>query len=198
MDDLGVHMPCVDLRDRADLRMVHDNGIALYMRVALIISDCLRMEHLLGITFADRSGYDPGGAVLSIQFHIHIGHRSLSLVRHQLLRHKKLRIVRKLNVVFPLCGINALDLCRFKGKHRILTDIDLCHRIEHLLPCPVSFCIVIFHIFYIRILSYMECMDSVVARLTASLSVNPAAGNDRDVSAILDIEIIVYNINAFL
>ena len=44
----------------------------------------------------------------------------------------------------------------------------------------------------------MECMDSVVARLTASLSMDPAAGNDRDVSAVLDIEIIVYNINAFL
>ena len=168
------------------------------MRVALIISDCLRMEYLLGIAFADRSGYDPGRTVLSIQFHIHIGHCSLPLVRHQLLCHKKLCIIRKLNVILALCGINALDLCRFKSKHRILTDIDLCHRIEHLLSCAFSLCVVIFHIFDIRILAHVKGMDSVVARLTAALSMDPAAGNDRDVSAVLDIEIIVYNINAFL
>ena len=66
MDDLGVHMLRVDLRDGADLRLIHDNGIALDMRMAPAASNGSWMEHLTGVSFTDRTGYDPGRTVLSI------------------------------------------------------------------------------------------------------------------------------------
>ena len=198
MDDLGVNMSCIDLRNRTDLCMIHDNGITLHMGMAPVISYRLRMEHLLGISFADRSGHNPCGAVLAVQLHVHIGHCGLSFVCHKLLCYKKLCIIGKLDIILALRRIYSFDLCRLKRKHGVLADIDLCHRVEHFLPRPVSFCIMIFHIFDIRILSHMECMNPVVARLAASLSMDSASGNDRYVSAVFNIKIIVYDINAFL
>ena len=168
------------------------------MGMTLVVSNRLRVEHLLGVSFSYRTGYNPCGAVLPVQFHVHIRNRSLPLVCHKLLCHKKLCIVGKLDIILTLRRIYSFDLCRLKRKDRVLADIDLRHRVEDLLSRPISLSIMIFHIFYIRVLSHMKCMDPVVAGLAASLPVDTAAGDDRNVRSVLDIEIVVYDINAFL
>ena len=117
---------------------------------------------------------------------------------HQLFCNEKLRIIGKFDIIFPLCGIYTFNLGCFKGKYRIFSDIDLCHRVENLFSTSVSFRVMVFHIFYISILSHVESVDSVVTGLTAAFPVDPASGNDGHVCSVLYIEIIIYNVNAFL
>ena len=62
VDDLGVYVFCVDLGDGADLRLIHDDGVALDMCVALVISDRSGMKYLSGRSFSDGTGDDPGRA----------------------------------------------------------------------------------------------------------------------------------------
>src|SRR5699024_9530136 len=66
MDDLRVHVARIDLRDGADLRLVHNDRVTLDMGVASVISDGPGMEHLLGRSFSHGAGHDPCRAVLSV------------------------------------------------------------------------------------------------------------------------------------
>ena len=55
VDDCRIHMFCLDLRNRSDLCVIHDDRIALDMGVAFVFADCLRMEDLGGIALSDRT-----------------------------------------------------------------------------------------------------------------------------------------------
>ena len=55
MDDCRIHMLCLDLRNRSDLGVIHDDRIALDMGVAFVFADCLGMEDLGGIALSDRT-----------------------------------------------------------------------------------------------------------------------------------------------
>ena len=66
MDDCRVEITRADLRDRADLRMVHDDRVTLDMRLALVVADRLRVERLDGISLSDGSGDDLCGALLPV------------------------------------------------------------------------------------------------------------------------------------
>ena len=54
MDDRRVEITRADLRDRADLRMVHDDRVTLDMRLALVVADRLRVERLDGISLPNK------------------------------------------------------------------------------------------------------------------------------------------------
>lgn len=66
MDDRRVEISRADLRDGADLGVIHNNGVTLDMGLAFVVSDRLRVECLDGIALSDGSGDDLGGAVLAI------------------------------------------------------------------------------------------------------------------------------------
>lgn len=51
VDDCRIHMFCLDLRNRSDLGVIHDDRIALDMGVAFVFADCLRMEDLGELPF---------------------------------------------------------------------------------------------------------------------------------------------------
>ena len=64
---------CVNLRNRADFCVIHDNRVALYMSMAKIFTDCSWVKYLPGAAFCNGSGYDLCRASFTIHFYHHIG-----------------------------------------------------------------------------------------------------------------------------
>ena len=85
MDNCCIYMFCVNLRNRADFCVIHDNRIALYMSMAEIFTDCSWVKYLPGAAFCNGSGYDLCRASFTIHFYHHIGSCFLVSMCHQLL-----------------------------------------------------------------------------------------------------------------
>ncbi len=58
MDNCCIYMFCVNLRNRADFSVIHDNRVALYVSMAEIFTDCSWVKYLPGAAFCNGSGYD--------------------------------------------------------------------------------------------------------------------------------------------
>ena len=61
MDDGGIYMLRLNLRDGTYLCVIHDNGITLDMSMTFIFSNCLRMKNLGRVSFSNRTGNNLGG-----------------------------------------------------------------------------------------------------------------------------------------
>ena len=66
MDDLGINISRIDLRDGRNLRLIHDDGIALHVGVTESVSYRNRMEGLHRSPLGNRTGNDPGRAARAV------------------------------------------------------------------------------------------------------------------------------------
>ena len=115
-------------------------------------------------------------------------------MRHQLLYHIQLRIDSHLHNCLPECRIHAFDLRRIQCKYRVLLQINLRHRIQHLCTCSFAFSVMLLFITHIRALPYMEGMNPIMPALVAATVMNTAACDNRHICTLVNVEVVVNHI----
>ncbi len=114
---------------------------------------------------------------------------------HQLLHHIQFRITSHLHIRFPKGRIHPFNLRRIQSKYRILIQINLRDRIQHLGAGSFSFPVMLLLIADVRALTHMEGMYPVMAALVTPAVVDSAPRNNRHIRAVSDIKIIIDHIH---
>ena len=153
------------------------------------IQDCI--EFLIRIILGNRTGNHVCRAAFAIQIYAVITYGLLIPVGHETLVNDQSCALSEFCLCITDGVIDSLDLGHLHLHVAVFFHVDFRARIEDALAGTVSGTIVFFDVFYLRALTDIEAVDTVVLTVLRTAVIDTAAGNDHDIGALADIKVVI-------
>ena len=194
MHQLGVHAVGGDLRNGGHHAVVHNDGVALGVAVALAVAVDTGHKGLLGVPPGHRPGDHVGAAALAVQVYGKVGLGFLLAVGHDLLFNNQRCIGAQIGLGAPQGRVHTLDLGGLHLHIGAFLHVDYGGGVHHVLSPSVALAVVALHIAHPGIFAHIEGVDSVVTGLLYTAVVDTAAGYDGHIAALAYKKVVVHHV----